>query len=320
MGIVIAAFLAHLAIGSYEWINPVRLVGLLAAGRDGHDSLSSIVWDIRLPRAVACLFVGAILGGVGSAFQALFRNPLAEPYVIGVSSGAAVGGSLAIVLGLGSAFAGLGLQAMAIAGGLGALALVTMLASRQGVLHAPTLLVAGVVVGAMLSSVVTLILVMAGMDSGKVLRWMMGSMTPMFWDRVVILAGALLLGGCVLVRSTRELNVLAIADDHAATLGVQTDTLRKRVLVAGTAMVAVAVGTVGIIAFLGLNAPHIARRIMGSDLRHSLAGSAMLGAAILALADILAQRLLSGTELPVGAVTAVLGAPALIALLRVRRA
>lgn len=314
---VVAAFVLHVGIGSYLWIAPWEVLAEIAAGPNGSPAgIHSIIWDIRLPRALGCLCVGATLGAVGSAFQALFKNPLAEPYIIGVSSGAAVGGALAVVLGVSALWSGLSGLVFAFAGGLGALGLVMGLARRRGTLSVPTLLLSGVVIGSLLSAILTLVLLAAGEDTNRVLRWLLGSTTPMFWSRALVLGIVLVLGGYLLIRETRRLNLFAMGEDDAQRLGVNTRALKRTVLVTATAMTATTVGAVGIIGFVGLVAPHISRRFLGVDVRHSLAGSFLVGAGILLCADLLAQRLVSGMDLPVGAVTAVIGAPALLVLLR----
>lgn len=309
------ALILHIGLGGSSLLSPAQVLGELFHGDDG-DAASVIVWRLRLPRALACALVGAILASVGAAFQSLFRNPLAEPYVIGVSSGAAVGGTAAILLGLGAAAGGLATLGLAFVGGMGSLLLVMALARRQGVIHVTTLLVAGVVVGAMLSAVMTLLLLLAGQDTNRVLRWLLGSTTPMFWSRVLVLTVVLAIGLAILIRQARALNAFAVSDFMSERLGVDTVKLKWIVLITGTAMVSAAVGSVGIIGFLGLVAPHVARRIVGIDLRRSMPASAALGAGLLLLADVLAQRIKPGMELPVGAVTAIIGAPTLLALLK----
>jgi len=322
-GIALVALILHVAIGSGNAgqpflfrMNPVEVVRHLFAGPGLDDSHNHIIWQLRLPRALACLLVGGLLGSVGSAFQAIFRNPLAEPYIVGVSSGSAAGGALALVLGLGAWASGLGVMAFAFMGGVGSLALVLGLAGRRGRTDVQTLLLAGVVIGAMLASVLSLILYSAGMDSNQILRWMLGSTTPMHWNKVAVLAGAFLIGQAILIPQGKRLNTLAMSEETAQRLGVDTKKLKATVLMAGTGMTAVAVGSVGIIGFLGLVAPHIARRILGVDWRLSLAGAGAAGATLLLFADVLAQRVLAGGEIPVGVVTAILGAPFLLALIR----
>lgn len=318
LAVVVLLFLVHLGRAA-AWISPLEVARELFGGRT--DSVNgTIVWAIRLPRAVGCIVVGAILATVGSSFQALFRNPLAEPYVVGVSSGAAVGGAIALVFGIGGAWegfwGGFGMTACAFLSGMASLALVFSLAQRRGVIDPQALLLSGVVVGALLSSVLSLILLAAGQDTNKVLRWLLGSMTPMFWNRVVVMAIALVGGLIILMRHSRYLNAFAVGEATARHLGVPTKRLKPLVLIVGTAMTATTVGAVGIIGFLGLVAPHIARRLIGVDWRYSLVGSAIIGSGLLLGADLIAQVAIRDTELNVGIVTAILGAPALIALLR----
>jgi iron complex transport system permease protein len=211
---------------------------------------------------------------------------------------------------------GMGIMVSAFATGLLSLALVFSMASRRGVVQVQTLLLAGVVVGALLSAVLSLILLAAGQDTNQVLRWLLGSTTPMFWNRIAAMAVVMLAGGTVMLLQTRRLNAFAISEETAQRLGVDTSSLKSVVLVTGTAMTAVAVGSSGIIGFLGLVAPHISRRLLGVDWRWSLPGSALLGSTLLLAADIAAQRAIPNTELPVGVVTALLGAPFLLVLLR----
>jgi iron complex transport system permease protein len=290
------------------WVSPSDVFrGLLGKG----DS-AFLVWQLRLPRAAEAVLVGAMLGAVGSAFQALFRNPLADPYVVGVSSGAAVGGAIAQLFALGILMP----MVFATFGGLGALLLVMLLAARHGKIETNTLLLAGVVTGSLLSAVLSLVLLMAGQDTNQVLRWLLGSITPAFWSKTAMLVPFCLVGVVWLTRYGRDLNALSQGEMTAQRLGVDVRKARWRVLVLGSAMVGASVGAVGIIGFLGLVAPHLARRLVGVDWRVSLPASALLGAAILVLADLLAQRLMAGAEIPVGIVTALIGAPFLLGLLR----
>jgi iron complex transport system permease protein len=311
-GASLLALALYIAIGGSVALPLDEVLRQTLAGDTGEPGANAILWRVRLPRAVACGLVGAMLGVVGSSFQALFRNPLADPYVIGVSSGAAVGGTLAVLLGWET---GLAQPALAFIGGFGALALVTGIARRAGG-SATSVLLAGVVTGSMLAAWVTLNLVWAGQDSGRVLRWLLGSTTPMFWDRVVVLAVVCVLGSLALWSVSRKLNAVAVSEFMAARQGVDTVRVRRTVLAAGSAMVAAAVGTVGMIGFVGLVAPHIARRLFGNDLRVALPASGLIGALLLMAADVAAQRAQPGAELPLGAVTAVLGAPFLLALLQ----
>jgi len=310
-------------------VSPIGVLKELFRGYvDPRDMANSTVWAIRLPKALYCVLAGGILGVVGSAFQAVFRNPLAEPYTVGVSSGAAVGGVIAQMLSLDTMAWGLGTPILGFAGGMLSLLLVYGLARRRASVDITNLLLAGVVVGALLSSLLSVLILMSGQDTNRLMRWLLGATSPQLWERVWLMAAFLILGTAVLMRQTRRLNAFAVGEATAMRLGVDPHRLKWTVLGVGTAMAAVAVGSVGAIAFLGLVAPHISRRVLGVDWRWSLPGSLLTGAGLMLMADFLAQRglpdlgfWLTGqhlvlTDMPVGAVTALLGAPSLLILLR----
>jgi iron complex transport system permease protein len=315
--LVLAAFTVHLARGGGSAVAQTGdVLRELFRGNLGDGPANVIVWELRVPRALAAVLAGAILGAVGAAFQAFFRNPLAEPYVIGVSSGAGLGGTIAVVAGFTQALATLGTIALSFLGGLASLWLVVALARRRGGVQVHTLLLAGVVTGAMLAALMTTVLMLGGQDTNRVLRWLLGSLWSVSAERLTAMAVALAVGIAVLQAQTRRLNAFSVSEFTSERLGVDPRRLRAAVLVTGTAMVSVAVGSVGIIGFVGLLAPHVARRLVGIDLRWSLAGSALAGSALLLFADLLAQNLHPDYELPVGAVTALIGAPALLWLLK----
>lgn len=315
-GLLLVGFLLHVGIGSTLWYNPFAILKEVLRGHVGDNYTNDVVWNLRLPRALYCVFVGASLGVCGAALQTLFRNPLAEPYVVGASSGAAIGGALTLVLGLEGTALIIAKPVVGFATGLLTLLLVVQLARRKGVIETPTLLLAGVVVSTMLSSLLSLIVLESGHDQGVLLRWLLGSMTPAFWGPVSMLALSFGVGFFLLYRAARRLNALAVGEETAASVGVDVHRLRNQILVVVTAMVAMTVGPVGIIGFVGLVAPHIARKIVGVDLRKTLPLSAIGGALLLLASDAIAQRGPQGTELPVGIVTAILGAPSLLILLR----
>lgn len=314
---VILVLLFHIGIGSYLWISPQEVLFELLHGNQEKDGLLyTIIWEIRLPRALGCILGGGLLGGVGSVFQALFRNPLADPYVLGVSSGAAMGGTLSVVLGYSSAFGGLGMVATALLTGMISLGIAMGISRQHGFLSIPTLLLAGIVIGSFQSGMITTFLLLAGEDFNHVFRWLMGSTTPMFWNHLGMMAATLVIGGILLLYQTRALNVFSVGESSAKRLGVSVNRVKGIVLIVGTAMTAVVVGCMGILGFIGLVAPHIARRILKVDLRFSFVGSILVGSLLLLGADLIAQRLFSPIELPVGVVTTLLGAPVLIRLLR----
>lgn len=312
--LVVAGLLLHIGVGASVWLTPLDIARALAGGPNGSDANATIVWLLRLPRAAEAALVGAILGLVGACFQSLFRNPLAEPYIVGASSGAALGGAAVAAAGLGSLFFGLAVHAAAFAGGLGVLALVFALAGGRSAEPGP-LLLAGVAVSALAGALLSLVILGAGLDAGVLLRWLLGSTSAATPKDVLLLGVSLALGYAYLARQGRRLNALALGGLAAEGVGVDVAGLRRNALLVGTALTAVAVGAVGIIGFLGLVAPHLARMLLGGDTRKVLPAATLLGAALLLLADVLAGRGVHGGEIPVGVVCAALGAPLLLILL-----
>lgn len=317
LGVLVAVlFLLSIALGGSVLIPVPEVLRALFAGPNAEGQNAWILWNLRMPSSIACVFIGGSLALVGSAFQALFRNPLADPFIVGVASGAAFGGSLAIVLGAGAALGVFLLPAFGFLFGLLALALVFALSRRQGRVLTQNLLLAGSVTGSLLAALQSMTLLLAGQDSNKVLRWLLGSMHPVFWPQIALLAIGFGIGAILLLRQAKALNALALGEDAARRLGVDTRTLRRLILGVGTALVSICVGTVGIIGFVGLAAPHIGRRLVGVDWRRSMLASMFIGSSMLLLADGIGQHLATVGEMPVGVVTALMGAPFLLALLR----
>lgn len=314
----LVALVLHIGIGSTNFYSPADVVRELLNGPTGSTNANNVVWHVRLTRALGCVLVGALLGAVGSAFQALFRNPLADPYIVGVSSGAAIGAVGAELLGVAGFAGGLGAAGLAFAGGLLSLGLVVGLARRRGATNVMILLLAGVVIGTMLAALLTLLILFSGLDTVRLMQALLGDASRLNWTAVGLLAATLAVGAPALYRQSRALNAFAIGEDTARRLGVDTGRLKAVILVGGTGMASVAVGTVGIIAFVGLVAPHIARGLLGVDWRRSLLGSIFVGGLLMLVADALAQRgsSVGVAGIPVGAVTALIGAPSLLILLR----
>jgi iron complex transport system permease protein len=316
-GLFLAAFslaaLVYLLLAGAVSLGPVEVFNALLAGPSATDLSASIVWDIRLPRMVAAALGGIGLALVGATFQPLLRNSLADPFVLGASGGAAVGGTIALI----AAWHPLVGLALATLGAMAALAFVLALASRGG-LSVDRLIIAGVVVGTLLSSVLMLLLTSAGEDANRLLRWLFGSTTPPSWTENALMAGTLLLGGLYLFVQRRAIDALAFGDDEAFAAGIAIQRVRLGALAAGAVVTGAIVGALGIIGFVGLVAPHIARRLVGAPLERSFFPSLLTGGTLLLLADILAVRILPGRELPLGVVTALVGAPLLLGLLRSR--
>lgn len=314
--------LVYVRVGSVGNHGIGAIAQQILRGPRGDHFLNDVVWQIRLPRGLTVALVGAILGLVGCAFQALFRNPLADPYIVGVSSGSAVGGALALIFGFGAWLGGVGMLAAGFAGGMVSLILVYGLARKHRVVDVQSLLLAGVTVAALLSAVLSFILMLAGHDTTQILGFLLGHTSDSSWTKVGLLFPTLVVGLAFLYSRSRRLNALAVGEASAERLGVDVRWLTKEILLVGTAMTAAAVGAVGIVGFIGLVAPHLARRLFGVDWRVSLPGSALLGTIVLLIADLIGQRALSeimqrpGMEVNVGIVSALLGAPSLLILLR----
>lgn len=294
-------------------------VGLADAGRAlagrGDETTRFVVRDLRLPRAILALLLGAALGMSGAALQGVLRNPLAEPYLLGVSGGAAVGAVLAIMGGLAIAL----VPVAAFAGAILAVSLALFVAHATHGRGDPRVLVmAGVVVGAFANAAIMVLLARADINAVRgALWWMMGSVANATWSQAAWLAIYLLLGGAVLVAYGRALDALALGEDSAAGLGVEVDRTARRVYLAASFVAAATVAAAGLVGFVGLVVPHIARRIgaVGGH-RSLLLVSAVVGGILVVLADLVARTALPPADLPLGAVTAMIGVPFFLITLR----
>lgn len=273
-----------------------------------------IVWQLRLPRAVMGYLVGLCLGLSGAAFQGVFGNPLADPYLMGVASGAALGASVGISLGVSAAY----LPALALLGALGAVVAAVLLAKRGRQLGAERLILAGVVVGSVCGAVTTYLMLQTEDRARQVLGFTLGNLSLAGWEAVRSLTPYLLLGAVTLLLLGRALNMLQLGEFTARSLGLSTARLRLVTIAAASLCTAAAVSQVGIIGFVGLVTPHVARRLWGSDYRALLPLSALLGGCLLLGADLLARLLIRPAELPIGILTTLLGGPFFLYLLRQR--
>jgi iron complex transport system permease protein len=313
---LLVSVVLSLGLGSAE-------VGLAAAARAIREGLqgranspeASIVLRIRLPRAVLAVLVGVLLSVSGAVMQGFFRNAMADPYLVGVSSGAALGAVLAMLLGWGfsfGAFSAVPLAAFVFA--LGTVALVYALNRRHGRLHAEGLLLSGIALAAAISAVVSLLLVMSRNAIQQVLFWLMGSLASARWDHVEIVLPYAVLGLAVVWYLARDLDLLLWGDTTGAALGVNVERSRTILLVASSLMTAAAVAVCGIVGFVGLLMPHIARFLVGPVHRRLLPAAALMGGTLLLWADIVARTVWAPVELPLGAITAIVGAPFLVYL------
>ena len=293
-------------------LSPAQLWHDLLAGPASHSPDSIIFWQIRMPRVVLAFLVGGALAVAGVILQDLFLNPLTDPYVTGVSSGAALGATVAIVLGLAS---GLWLTGLALIGGLTTLLLVWTAARRRGRTNVYVLLLAGVTASYLLSAVITVVMIHANDDLGAILYWLLGSFSGRTWTDVetALIAVPFMI---VPLFFTKEMNILLQGEKRALELGVDVE--RTKIVLVATAAIltAIAVSVSGIIAFVGLIIPHLVRLLVGPSHRRLLPISLLMGAALLSVADLLARTLVAPTEIPVGVVTTFIGAPVFVYLLR----
>ncbi len=278
---------------------------------------AEIVLEIRLPRILLAALVGAGLATAGALLQALLQNPLADPYILGISGGAALGGVAAIALGAGVGLGALPVPVFAFLGALGATVLLYAVAGSVGRAPAHSLLLTGVVFNAFASSVIVFLTTATDLSRmAWIFLWLIGSIRLVdFW----LIAGVALLlsvGLGVGIYHAYALNLLSQGDEMASHLGVEVVRVRRRVLLATALVIGASVAVSGLVGFVGLIVPHLLRLLVGSDHRLLVPASALLGAAFLMFADTLARTMLAPTELPVGALTALVGGPLFLVLLR----
>jgi len=319
--VVALAALAALFIGSAA-VSPRAVVAVLMGRGPAQGVDEVVVLSLRLPRILAALLAGGALAVAGVGFQALTRNPLAEPSVLGVSSGAAFGVVLAQVFGLRAGlFEALGLTAFAFAGALLAGVAVYLIASRAGGLPVHTLLLAGVIVGIFFSAAITVLISIVDFDRlGGVIHWLLGNLAPIPARALVIFAAVAAAGFWLVVGRSRQLNLLALGEEGARQLGVDAEQVKRRIFVGAALLVSAVVAFVGPIGFVGLIVPHVLRMTLGPDNRILVPTALLAGGVFLLAADTLARNLLAPAELSVGVITSFCGAPFFVYLMRSRSA
>lgn len=320
-GLLIVVALAGIAIGSVA-IPPGQVLKILLSpfsrlGEGIPGTLITIVLRLRLPRVCAALLVGSALGLAGGAMQGLFKNPLADPFIIGVSSGASVGAAAAMLLGLAWTKAGaFAIPLAAFVGGIGSLLLVYSLSASGGRRSTLSLLLAGTAVSTFLGAVVALLTFFSGEQLQQVVFWMMGGFSGRTWQHVFSMVPWLLLGGGVIFWHARDLDALAVGEEQAHYMGVEVEKVKDRILWASALLAAAAVSVSGLIGFVGLVAPHAMRIIGGPGHRWLLPATALTGAVLMVASDLIARVVLAPVELPVGLVTAMVGGPFFLYLLK----
>ncbi|MFC3686798.1 FecCD family ABC transporter permease [Aquipuribacter hungaricus] len=321
-GVLAATLLLGVLVGP-AGLTPGGVLAALAGAVPGTgvrtsltEQQQAILWQIRLPRVVLGALVGAMLALAGAAYQGVFRNPLADPYLLGVSSGAGLGATLAIVSG--GALAGLGLPVVAFAGGLVGVAATYALGASvgRGARSSVVIVLAGVAVAAFLNAIQTFVQQRYDETLRSVYSWLLGRLSTQGWSEVLTVLPYVVVAGVVVLLHRRVLDVMAVGDTEARSLGVDATRTRLVLVFAATLGTAAVVSVSGLIGFVGIVVPHAVRLVLGGSHRVLLPVSMLLGAAFLVGADVLARTVLSPAELPIGVVTALVGAPFFVVVLR----
>lgn len=283
------------------------------------STTETIILDIRLPRVILAGIVGAALAAAGATYQGLFRNPLADPYLIGVAQGAALGAIIGFLLPFGGG-AGFGLiPILAFTGAVVSVAIVYSLARVGKTLPVTTLILAGVALGALWGSGSSYLIITSGDKIQGILFWLMGSFALSEWSEVRAVLPYVAIGLAIIVLYSRSLNIMQLDEEQAQQLGINVERVKVILLAAATLITAAAVSFVGTIGFVGIIIPHIVRLLWGPDHRLLLPLSVLTGAIFLIIADLVARTLLAPTELPIGVITAICGVPFFLYLLKRRR-
>lgn len=318
---VVAVAVGRVAIPIGEVITVVsqKLWQLLTWQPLGNTTANEvIIWNLRLPRVILAASVGACLALAGCMMQGLLRNPMADPYVVGVSAGASVGGAVALLLvgSLGWSWGVALTPLLAFLGAIAAVLLVYLIARVGGRIPIMNLLLTGIALNTVLSALLSFLIYFSTRELQSLIYWLMGSFSGRGWVHVAILIPHLLIGLVLAIFLARDLNALSLGEDAATTLGVHVDGSKRLLLFASTLLTAGAVAVSGVIGFVGLLMPHISRLLFGPDHRLLLPSSALLGAIFLVGADLLSRILMANAELPVGIITSLCGGPFFLYLLR----
>ena len=314
--LLLISLIYSIAVGGVH-ISGDKILKILAFKLLGREDIIKtsdifIVWNMRMPRVLTAAFVGGSLSLAGVGLQAVFKNPMAEPFVTGTSAGAALGATIALIFFKNSGI-GLGLSAFIFA--LSATLLIYSLATSRGRVNISNLLLAGIVLSSLLNSFVSLLMIFNHKDLLSIISYTMGSFSGTSWSDLKILIPSLLLGFGVLIYHREELNILAFGDDSANAMGVEVEKIKKIILLCASLLTAITVSFAGIIPFVGLIVPHFFRLLMGSNHKYLLPLSLIGGALFTLLCDNVARSLVVDSEIPVGIITAIIGAPLFLYLL-----
>ena len=280
-------------------------------------SYQAIILNIRIPRVLIGVIVGAALAGVGAVFQGMFKNPMADPYVIGISSGAALGAGLAIIFGL--TWTAFGVSTVSIAAFVGAILTtfsVYWISKTKNKVPVTILLLSGIAVGQFLTAILSFLMVIYTKDMTKIIYWTLGSFSGKGWEHLASISIPMILSMILINFFSRDLNIILLGEESAQNLGINVEKIKIIILVICSFIISIAVSVSGIIGFVGLIVPHIVRLIVGPDHRILIPTSMLIGGIFMVFADTLARTIVSPTEIPVGIITALFGGPFFIYLLK----
>lgn len=310
VGILIFLFCFSLFIGNYE-IDFIKGLNLLL-GNGNKDLLEyKIIWNLRIPRAVMAIIIGMLLGSSGAITQTLFRNPMADPYIIGISASGTFGAVIAFLLGLSEVYFGVFGSIFSF---ITSLLIFKLSNSKRGSLDLSTLLIIGIAISALLRAVISLVMYIVGEDSFRVVLWTMGYLGGADWKKIVILLVPLLFSLIYFYINRYNLDIILLSDEEAHSLGIDIKKFKYKVLMISTFMVGFSVAFTGMIGFVGLIIPHLVRIIFGSSNIKLIPLSMLYGGLFLLLCDTISRGVLTNMEIPIGIVTAIFGAPFFIYL------
>ncbi len=297
-----------------------KLFGLFSI-EDFDPMYSSIVLNIRLPRVLLSGLVGAALAIAGAAFQGLLRNPLADPYTLGVSSGASLGAVITLFFQFTIPFVGrFTLPVLSILFSFLTIFLVLSFARKiERSMRVETIILTGIIFSSFLGALISLMIALTGDELRQIIGWLLGSVSMRGWEYIKIIVPFFILGSAILIFNTKELNAMSFGEERAHHLGVNVQKRKLVILSAGSVLTGAAVAVSGTIGFVGLVIPHLSRLLWGPDHKHLLPLSIITGSGFLILADLISRTIISPTELPIGVITAIIGAPVFAIILLQRK-
>ncbi|MCM3566955.1 iron ABC transporter permease [Neobacillus mesonae] len=323
---LIISIIMGISIGtvSVPVLTIVKIIGakLLGISISNIDPMnSSIVLNIRLPRVILSGLVGASLAIAGAAFQGLLRNPLADPYTLGVSSGASVGAVITLFFNLSIPFVGFfTLPLLSILFSFLTIFVVLTFARKiERSMRVETIILTGIIFSSFLGALISLMIALTGDELRQIIGWLLGSVSMRGWEYIKIILPFFIIGSAVLLFNAKELNAMSFGEERAHHLGVNVQKRKLLVLIAGSILTGAAVAVSGTIGFVGLVIPHLVRIVWGPDHKHLLPLSILIGSGFLILADLISRTIISPTELPIGVITALIGAPVFAAILLQRK-